>query len=256
MIFYPPTRPPDLQGIDGLYYFPLYIDSNDPNDMINYDPNLSERIELIPNREEISIRVLGVQLDHNLNMKEHVKKLRTKIARANFTLNQMKNVLDKKHLKLLVNAYVKSHIEYNCGLLSFCNKSTLKPLEIQFKKTIRILCNAKYRDHTAPLFKKERILPIEQQIEFHALKFMHSYVFDYCPKSFNGTWKYNRNMNQHNTRAKDDFFIERTTMVYFDSHPLYKFPKVWNSLDERLKTIPEKTEFLRETKRWLLNKVT
>ena len=80
-------------------------------------------------------------------MKEHVKKLRTKIGRANFTLNKMKNVLDKKHLKLLVNSYVKSYIEYNCGLLSLCNKSKLKPLEIQFKKTIRILTKAKFREY-------------------------------------------------------------------------------------------------------------
>ena len=165
---------------------------------------MSERIELVPNREENYVKVLGINIDHNLNMKEHVKKLRTKIGRANFTLNQMKNVLDKKHLKLLVNAYVKSHIEYNCWLLSLCNKSTLKPLEIQFKKTIRILSKAKYRDHTAPLFKKEYILPIEKQIEFHALKFMHSYIYDYCPKAFKGTWRLNKDMNTYNTRAREN----------------------------------------------------
>ena len=167
----------------------------------------------------------------------------------------MKNFLDKKHLKLLVNAYVKSHIEYNCNLLSLCNKSTLKPLTIQFKKTIRSLCNAKYRAHTAPLFKKERILPIEKQIEFHALKFMHSYYYDYCPKSFNGTWKLNKDQNNHNTRARDDFFMERTSLVYFDNHPLYKFPKLWNNMDNYLKQIPEKTEFLKALKTNLLNKI-
>ena len=131
MIFYPPTRPPNLNGVDGNYYLPLYLDYNDPNaPAYDFDPELSQRIELIPNENEISFRVLGVHLDHNLNMKEHVKKLKTNIARANFTLNQMKHFLDKRHLKLLV----KSHIEYNCSLLSLCNKSTLKPLIIQFKK--------------------------------------------------------------------------------------------------------------------------
>ena len=168
----------------------------------------------------------------------------------------MKNFLDKRHLKLLVNAYVKSHIEYNCNLLSLCNKSTLKPLTIQFKKTIRILSNAKYRDHTVPLFKKEHILPIEQQIEFCALKFMHSYFYDYCPEAFKGTWKLNKNMNDHGTRAMNDFYIERVSMAYFDNHPLYKFLKLWNNLDTRLKLLPEKTEFLRELKKDLLNKLT
>ena len=256
MIFYPPTRPPNLNGVDGNYYLPLYIDNNDPNaPAYDFDPDLSQRIELIPNMNEKSFKVLGIYLDHNLNMKEHVKKLRTKIARANFSINQMKHFLDKKHLKLLVNAYVKSHIEYNCNLLSLCNKTTLKPLNMQFKKTIRSLCNAKYRAHTTPLFKKERILPIEQQIQFHALKFMHSYVYEYCPKAFNDTWKFNRHNNNYNTRAKDDFYIERTSMAYFDNHPLFKFPKLWNAMDSYLKTIPDKNEFLRSLKSNLLNNI-
>ena len=165
---------------------------------------LNERIELVPNREENYVKVLGINIDYNLNMKEHVKKLRTKIGRANFTLNQMKNVLDKKHLKLLVNAYVKSHIEYNCWLLSLCNKSTLKPLEIQFKKTIRILSKAKYRDHTAPLFKKEYILPIEKQIEFQALKvagFIIISLFLLIPQ------------NKRNVQAINQVFLANITLV-------------------------------------------
>ena len=165
----------------------------------------------------------------------------------------MKNVLDKKHLKLLVNAYVKSHIDYNCNLLTLCNKSTLKPLIIQFKKTIRILCRAKYRDHTTPLFKKENILPIEEQIKFNALKFMHSYVYDYCPNAFKNTWKFNRDMNLRVTRANNDFYIERTSMAYFDGHPLYKFPKLWNELNENLKRIPDKNRFLITLKKHLMD---
>ena len=49
MIFYPPSRPPNLQGIDGNFYFPIYIDRNDP---INFNPDLSERIKLVPNRDD------------------------------------------------------------------------------------------------------------------------------------------------------------------------------------------------------------
>ena len=114
----------------------------------------------------------------------------------------------------------------------------------------------RYRDHTVPTFKKEYILPIEQQIEFNALKFMHSYYYDYCPKSFKGTWKLNKDMNSQGTRAMNDFYIERVSMAYFDNHPLYKYPKLWNNMDDRLKVIPEKLEFMRELKKDLLNRLT
>ena len=29
-------------------------------------------------------------------------------------------------------------------------------------------------------------------------------------------WRFNKDMNQYNTRAKDDFYIERVNMAYFD----------------------------------------
>ena len=53
MIFYPPTRPPDLNGYDGHFYFPLYINRNDPDDLINYDPDLSKRIEIVSINQSI-----------------------------------------------------------------------------------------------------------------------------------------------------------------------------------------------------------
>ena len=38
---------------------------------------------------------------------------------------------------------------------------------------------------------------MEQQIKFNDLKFMHSYFYDYCPKSFKRTWKLNKDMNKY-----------------------------------------------------------
>ena len=89
----------------------------------------------------------------------------------------------------------------------------------------------------------------------HHFKSMHSYIYDYCPKTFKGTWKLNKDMNTCNTRARDDFYMERITMAYFDNHPLYKFPKLWNNLETHLKRIPDKISFLRELKRSLINKI-
>ena len=64
---------------------------------------------------------------------------------------------------------------------------------------------------------------------------MHSYFYDYCPDAFKGTWKLIKDMNSQGTRAMNDFYIERASMAYFDNHPLYKFPKLWNDLYIRLK---------------------
>ena len=70
-------------------------------------------------------------------------------------------------------------------------------------------------------------------------------------EAFKGMWRLNKDMNQYNTRDKNDFYNERVIMAYFDNHPLYKFPKLWNNLDSNLKAIPDEITFLKELKRSL-----
>jgi hypothetical protein len=66
---------------------------------------------------------------------------------------------------------------------------------IKQKQAIRTVCNANYRDHTAPLFKKLKILPLEKLIEFSKIKFMHNFHFKMLPLSFANTWMSNIERN-------------------------------------------------------------
>jgi hypothetical protein len=45
------------------------------------------------------------------------------------------------------------------------------------KKAIRIICNAYFRAHTTPLFKEQKILPLDKLIEYSRIKFMHNFHF-------------------------------------------------------------------------------
>ncbi len=53
---------------------------------------------------------------------------------------------------------------------------------------IRIVCNAGYREHTGPLFKRLGILPFDELIKYSQLKFMHYFHHGKLPLSFNETW--------------------------------------------------------------------
>ena len=86
--------------------------------------------------------------------------VKTKVSRAIFSLNQMKHILDKKHLKLLYSSYLRSHIDYCCNILCLCTRTALEPLILAQKKAIRIKSGSNFHDHTAPLFKHENILNI------------------------------------------------------------------------------------------------
>ena len=125
------------------------------------------------------------------------------------------------------------------------NKTTLAPLVVQQKKAIRIISKAKYRDHTAPLFSKLEILPLEQLILYNRLKFMHNYYFRKLPFSFHNLWLTNAERNPvHELRNVNDYFIPphrielRNANDYFipphrielvKRMPLFSFPAAWNA---------------------------
>ena len=102
----------DLPYINDNLQFPVSIDMN------NYDENTHDKISpliMVPNPNEPAYKFLGIQLDSKLNFKHHFKNLHIRVSRAIFTIKQMHNLLDKRHLKLLYSAYVKSIIEYACA---------------------------------------------------------------------------------------------------------------------------------------------
>lgn len=251
LIFHPPRYNIDLPlSINNELYLPAFLNMNNLGecDLTKISP-----LRLIPNNDEDSARLLGFHIDSNLNLKSHFKILHKKVSRAVFSLNQMKNLLDKKHLKLLYSSYVKSQIDYCSNLYTLANKGTLKPIFLLQKRAIRIICGVAYKEHTLPLFKAEKILPIADLCKFNALKFMFDYRNGVTPEVFNNVWSLVADFNPYPVRNGDDFFIDQVLPSYLkDHHPLFYFPFLWNNLPSRLKTINNKKEFASSLFEWII----
>ncbi len=90
---------------------------------------------------------------------------------------------------------IHSVISYGINIYGCANKTTLEKLIVKQKQAIRTICNATYRAHTAPLFKQQKILPVEKLIEYSKIKFLHSFHFKKLPLSFANTWTTNFERN-------------------------------------------------------------
>jgi hypothetical protein len=75
------------------------------------------------------------------------------------------------------------------------NKTTLNELFLKQKEAIRIMSDVGYCDHTGPLFINHKILPLEISIKMSDLKFMHCFVNNRLPFSFNEMWITSRACN-------------------------------------------------------------
>ena len=253
MIFHPSSRENNLPKKDGFDYFPLTLNYNNPNEN---DLEKLLQITFVPNKDESSFKLLGVLIDNKLSMKDHCISVHSKVSKSIFAISQLKNMLDKEHLKILANAYIKSHVEYCSNILCLANEATKKPLNIALKRTIRTICNVNRFTHTPPLFKAEYFLPLDEIITFNTAIFMHSYFYKYMPDTFKLTWSTNIEVSNRENRNANDFYAEQFRLISYKSHPYFNFPEVWNELPNFLKLTPEKSKFKLELKKYLLSKLT
>ncbi len=155
-----------------------------------------------------SFKILGVLFDEYLSFDEHVSHLLNKISKSLFCINRIKNFITQRSLKMLYYYIVHSHIVYCINVYGCGNVTTLNRLKIKQKEAIRIISNAGYRDHTNPLFKLHKILPLEQLIKFSNVKFMHNYSHGKLPFSFSDMWITNRNRNPNvELRNADNYYV-------------------------------------------------
>lgn len=169
-----------------------------------------------------------------------------------YSLNQVKNILDEKYLKLIYFAHFHSYISYCSNLFCVATEKDLKPISILQKKAIRIVTKSKFRDHTAPLFKKLSILPLQKLIYFNIIKFMFQYSNNLLPIAFDNTWVRNIDRGGYVLRNAMDFHVPWRRYFYLNNHPLFKFSQEWNNLNSNIKEIDRQAKFLKLLKNFIL----
>jgi len=213
------------------------------------DPSLIFPITRVHNEgAETSFKLLGILFDEYLSFDSHINNICSKIAKSLFCLNRIKNFVTTPALKMLYYAMVHSHIAYCLNVYSCANSTSLNKIKLKQKQAIRIVCNAKYRDHTGPLFKQQKILPLDNLIRYSALKFMHKFSHGKLPFSFNEMWTTNRQRNPDLLlRNADNYYVPPHNFATTKRFPFYTFPRIWNEADQS-KFNPSLNVFLRNVK--------
>ena len=220
------------------------------------NPNLIFPIERIQNSGPTkNFKLLGVMLDEYLSFDSHITLLCSKIAKSLYIINRVKNLLPKESLVTLYYALIHSHLSYCTSIYGSATPTSLSKLVTLQKKAIRTICNVPYRTHTAPLFKHLQILPIEKLILYSKLKFMHSFIHNKLPFSFNETWVRNRDRNPRlNLRNAQELYIKPSNYTSIKRLPLFTFPSLWNQEDPS-KSTPEQKQYLRSLKTRLIQQI-
>ena len=162
-----------------------------------------------------------------------------KVAKGSWALNQLKHFVDEQTLRSVYHCLIYSHLQYCISSWRTASKSTLAPLFILQKRSIKLLTGSGYREHTNPLFYLAKCLKLKDIYSLETTKLM--YKIHNNVLSFANSDKFNliKNCYTHKTRLshKNNFFLPRTRTRLGQKSLSFAGIKIWNEIPSSIKEV-------------------
>ena len=130
-----------------------------------------------------------------------------------------------------------------------CNKSSFNRVFVLQKKAIRIIDNAKYNASTKPLFKKWKILCLDDLVKLENAKLMYKYVQNMLPKPLHNLFEKNNKYHAYNTRRGQFPMIVKHSTALFNKSFLCQGPSIWDKIHNDIKTCKKIHQFIKMYKK-------
>ena len=111
-----------------------------------------------------------------------------------------------------------------------------KRINILQKRAVRLITFSKYNSHTAPLFKKLKLLTIKDTLAMQELKFYYKLTHNELPDYFQN-WQIvtNSELHKHNSRRKHDIHIVGFRHTFAKRCIRINLPRTLNATSQSVK---------------------
>ena len=203
--------------------------------------------------EKKYVKYLGIIMDCNLNWKQHIHELSKKVSRSIGILSKLRHYVPQSILIQIYYSIVFPFLIYGVLIWGNTYKTNIYPLVILQKKAIRIITFSHFQSHTSPLFKKFNLLKLPDIVYLYTAVFMHQFHKGNLPEKFNNYFTLVSNQHSYNTRlaSKATFILPLVRTNYGLFNIRFCGPKVWNSIEESLKSL-SKFSFKKKLKQQLI----
>ena len=197
-------------------------------------------------------KFLGVSIDDDLKWKAHVNEILLKISKTIGVMSKLKHCLPKSILLSIYNSLILPYLSYNTIIWGACSKYLMERINLLQKRAVRIISKTPYDSHTKPLFHELNILPVSLLYDYQVICFMHSYVNNMLPETFDNLFVQNKSIHTYNTRSANDFRVPYGRTSFTNSNFICKAPELWNMLPTNIKQCSAVKGFKSKLKKHLL----
>jgi hypothetical protein len=199
-----------------------------------------------------SFKLLGIWIDDKLNWQTHINHINGKLSQGLFALRRVKHYTNQSTLQNIFHALIQSHLQYGIIVWGKAAKTHIKKLEVQQKKAIRIVHNARFNAHTPPLFRESKVLRIQELYSLNASLLMHQLHYHSLPANITQCFTRHSLTHPHNLRHTHDYIAPMPITTSIKNSILYLGQNIWSNIPPLMKTFHFK-KFKTHLKRRLIS---
>ena len=185
-----------------------------------------------------SARNLGVVLDSNLSMHEHMVSLIRTVNLELRRISAIRHLLSVQATQTLVSAFVLSRIDYCNSLLVHCPQSLLQRVQKLQNNAARLVLRVPKSDHITPHLRSLHWLPIEARIKYKVACLCFNAVNSSGPVYLSDlVTLYTPVRTLRSSSDSLTLCIPRTSTKTFGERSfLYAAPEIWNALPLKVRS--------------------
>ena len=195
-----------------------------------------------------SVRLLGVDIDCNLNFYDHVKKLCSKASRQLKVLYRFKNILGEKEKHILYKTFIMSTFNFCPVVWYFCGVSSIRKMEKVQERALRFLTNDYLSKYTELLKKTNQTTLLLSRLKAMVNE-VYKCVRELNPKPLNDLFSLKESMYDLRDPSKialptfNKVRYGKSSFSYYGSH-------LWNMLPPEYKQCTEYKAFKGMISKW------
>ena len=199
--------------------------TNDQNVILNN--TLIERVD--------NYTFLGMNINENLNWKNHMLNILSKIQRNLGIVRKTARFLNRNSLIQLYHSLIMSHIRKGIIVWHHSNINLKKKIQACANKFLRIIFFLKPRDSVREIMKENNLLSVNQIYFVELAKLMHKHALGTLPPPLTRIFLGQTRQTQMVSRAATQIVQPPSRFSKCEQAVRCTGPKIWNSIPNNIK---------------------
>ena len=193
---------------------------------------------------EKSVKFLGMYLDDNYKFDVHIDYIARKVSQTVGIFYRIQPYVSESLLKNLYYGLVYPYLIYCNIIWGGTNITHLRRLIVLQKKIIRIITASDYLAHTAPLFKKLKILTIPDLHRYLLVGYVHRNI---------DKFKSHSDVHDYFTRYRQNICVNYCRLSSTQRSLQFSASRAWNSLPNVIREIGSLSKFNHAVKDYFIS---